>query len=364
MINIPSYNTDPSYRYKMPRLQTKIEGRGNGIKTNLVNISDVARSLKCPTAYPTKFFGCEIGAQSKFEEATDRAIVNGAFEQGFMQDLLDKFIDKYILCPKCKLPELTMATSNRFVVAKCKACGWAGDLDNSHKLANFIVNNPPPETKHAMQTSKAKEESSDSEAAKKPKKEKKEKKEKKSKKEESPVDIGKLTISKDLAILVSEVIQPLSAQHAKAAFSDDQIFAELRKREIALQFDIPSRLFCGLSILFPNGLTAKNFPAKTLKAIVPNKCLDTAGICEVFELYYAKNPTVSTKDYPMILKALYDQDVLSEGSLIRRYSSSLETEGFAEAKKRAKPFIEWLKTEDSEDDEPAPKVADLDVAGI
>merc|ERR1711959_375099 len=68
MINIPSSVDDPSYRYKMPRLISKVEGRGNGIKTAIMNMSDVAGALKRPPSYPTKFFGCELGAQSSYSE--------------------------------------------------------------------------------------------------------------------------------------------------------------------------------------------------------------------------------------------------------------------------------------------------------
>ena len=48
MLNIPSYIDDPSYRYKMPRLITKVEGKGNGIKTNLVNLIEAAKALRVP----------------------------------------------------------------------------------------------------------------------------------------------------------------------------------------------------------------------------------------------------------------------------------------------------------------------------
>lgn len=32
----------------MPRVILKIEGKGNGIKTNLVNLHEVAKALRCP----------------------------------------------------------------------------------------------------------------------------------------------------------------------------------------------------------------------------------------------------------------------------------------------------------------------------
>lgn len=46
MINIPSYIEDINYRYKMHKMVIKIEGKGNGIKTNLVNLIDVAAKLQ------------------------------------------------------------------------------------------------------------------------------------------------------------------------------------------------------------------------------------------------------------------------------------------------------------------------------
>ena len=53
-INIRSDVKDPFYRYKMEKLQSKIEGKGNGIKTVIVNLSSVAASLARPGAYVIK----------------------------------------------------------------------------------------------------------------------------------------------------------------------------------------------------------------------------------------------------------------------------------------------------------------------
>jgi translation initiation factor 2 beta subunit (eIF-2beta)/eIF-5 len=41
-------------RYKMPRLEARIEGRGNGIRTNVVNMKDIAEALARSPAHTTK----------------------------------------------------------------------------------------------------------------------------------------------------------------------------------------------------------------------------------------------------------------------------------------------------------------------
>lgn len=144
LLSIPSYKTDdPNYRYKMPRLVAKVEGRGNGIKTNIVNMGDIARALKRPPDYPTKFCGTELGAQSKFDPAEGKAIVNGAHEQRDLQALIDKFIEKFVLCENCRLPEIDLIVKKGRVQYSCNACGKKGEVDNAHKLATFIIKNPP-----------------------------------------------------------------------------------------------------------------------------------------------------------------------------------------------------------------------------
>jgi len=49
-INIRRDVADPFYRYKMERLVSKIEGKGNGIKTVVANLTSVAHSLARPPA--------------------------------------------------------------------------------------------------------------------------------------------------------------------------------------------------------------------------------------------------------------------------------------------------------------------------
>ncbi|CAF3744074.1 unnamed protein product [Rotaria sp. Silwood1] len=135
------------YRYKMPKLTAKVEGTGNGIKTVLVNVSAIAKALNRPPTYVTKFFGCELGAQVQMNGKEDRYIVNGAHDCEKLQNLLDGFIKRFVLCPKCDNPETKLSVRKRNggeIHQVCAACGHSGTIIMaSHKLTTYIAKNPP-----------------------------------------------------------------------------------------------------------------------------------------------------------------------------------------------------------------------------
>ncbi|KAK7863936.1 hypothetical protein R5R35_012446 [Gryllus longicercus] len=144
-VNVNRSVSDAFYRYKMPRLMAKVEGKGNGIKTVIVNMADVAKAIGRPATYPTKYFGCELGAQTQFDFKNDRFIVNGSHDAAKLQDLLDGFIRKFVLCPSCENPETVLSVSQKkqAILQACKACGYHGPLEFNHKLNTFILKNPP-----------------------------------------------------------------------------------------------------------------------------------------------------------------------------------------------------------------------------
>ena len=140
MINVPSTVEDPMYRYKMPQMKLKIEGRGNGVKTNIVNMPDVAFALNMPTDFPLRFLAYELGSQVTYQAGTETTcIINGEFDLKEMQKNLDKFIKKYICCSKCTLPEVTMKVIDNRLKGDCRSCGHQSLLDNKHRIASYIV---------------------------------------------------------------------------------------------------------------------------------------------------------------------------------------------------------------------------------
>lgn len=147
LVNVRRDVSDPFYRYKMERLQTKIEGKGNGIKTVIVNLTSVAQSLARPGSYLIKYFGFELGAQTNLDPADDRWIINGAHESSKLQELLDGFISKFVLCKKCKNPETDVHIKDGRITLDCKACGQRTEVDLRLKLSGFMLKNVPKKTK-------------------------------------------------------------------------------------------------------------------------------------------------------------------------------------------------------------------------
>lgn len=128
----------------MPLIQAKSEGSGNGIKTNILNLSEVATALARPAAYIMKYFGFELGAQTTIDNKNERYLINGVHQPDKLQDCLDGFIEKFVLCPQCKNPETVLEVlRGGFLQRDCKACGAITKVNPSYKLVSYILKNPP-----------------------------------------------------------------------------------------------------------------------------------------------------------------------------------------------------------------------------
>jgi translation initiation factor 5 len=427
---------DPEYRYKMPRLLAKIEGRGNGIKTLVVNCQDIAMSLHRSPAEVCKFFGCELGAQSKYDEKTDRAIVNGAFEASMMQTHLSKFIEGFVLCPGCRLPETKYKFKGQMIYHKCYACGAVEPVDMNHKLTTFILKEHTAAKRASKDKDKKKKEKKEKKAAKggdepekedgstgaaapKEKKEKKEKssssskdkekKEKRDKKDKKPKDkkpkaaddddddvewhtdlspeavaaraaeAEAIEVAARAAMVASEedeavvatldnlevddenamesAVANLQRFLKTAGPSADAIFEELCRQQTYAALPITDRLVIFFRSAFTSQILASNQVAKY--APVLEQVIDSAhsqcrllALCEHF--CAVAHPEL-TKSFPILLKLLYDEELLEEDVLLGWAATRKEFAHWEVTPEQAatllallKPFTEWLENAEEE----------------
>jgi translation initiation factor 5 len=390
-LNIGASNDDASYRYKMPPLSTKIEGRGNGIKTVIVNMSDVAKALHVDTAYPTKFFGVELGAQSKYDKASDRAVVNGAHQTKDLQNLLGKFIDIFVLCPNCKLPETVMSVKKGTIRVDCAACGYNDALKTDHKLTTYILKNPPEASKKMAKVKdnlKSKDADDAVNAAKKNSAVEKVKG-KKSKNDEDEIvwytDISeeaqKARKAEELAAMgIVESIIKTSKDDGKDSSQGIKHLADSLKVFIAEKKELGAEITSEVRrIQLASSLTEHEKHSLVLEAVldssdpsgVTNRIRSSANVLKLFTstpeaqrvFIGALEHFIGGENYKhfaartaLIFQAMYDEDVIEEELILEWYetpemSFRVDSDVAKDIRSKASKFVEWLKTAEEEDED-------------
>jgi len=390
-LNVNRNVQDAFYRYKMPRLQAKVEGKGNGIKTVLVNMVDVARALARPPTYVTKYFGCELGAQTQFDIKNERYIVNGCHEAGKLQDMLDGFIKKFVLCEQCDNPETVLKVKKNMIGASCKACGHIFTLDMRHKLTTFIVKNPPEKEIEAQGESVTK---------------KKDRKDKNGKKEGSDEDIDQTNGDDDWGEedevdwgedtsedAVRKRMEALSGGLGGLVIDNDLDKPEVERINIFHQF-VKKKIQAGSL----TGTVQKEILGEAERLEVKNKA--PIVLCELlfdekmlkekqvnkhktlFLRFTHENQkaqkylmgglekTIETREaallprVPHILKEFFEADILEEEVILewaKKVSKKYVSKDMAQKiHEKAAPFITWLKEAEEESDESSEEDIELE----
>jgi hypothetical protein len=112
-IPIDPDTTDPYYRYRRSPLNIKTNKK-KGVQTILLNIEEIANQLRVPTTAIMKYISKKIGCGIK------DVTINKDLSVEDIETVINNFIRKYVLCKKCRLPELKASKT----AVKCSACGF------------------------------------------------------------------------------------------------------------------------------------------------------------------------------------------------------------------------------------------------
>ena len=116
---IKDNSNDSSYRYKMERMNLKIEGK----KTVIANLSKVAGDIGRNEKTLLNYFGKSFGCTTTYEVKTGKAIVSKVVSLSDLEPKLFSYIETYVLCDTCKNPETSLEESKKGLSKLCKACG-------------------------------------------------------------------------------------------------------------------------------------------------------------------------------------------------------------------------------------------------
>ncbi|KAM0845370.1 hypothetical protein ACQ4PT_056411 [Festuca glaucescens] len=373
--NIGASNKDDAfYRYKMPRMLTKIEGRGNGIKTNIVNMVDIAKALARPASYTTKYFGCELGAQSKFDEKTGISIVNGAHDTGKLAAILENFIKKYVQCANCRNPEtekggkdkkaMRRAEKERLkegaaadeemkklkkdaakkkgcsskentvkrVTTRKKAGGGGGSSEEEHSTSPTHSGDAADEDDDDVQW----QTDTSAEAA------------RKRIAEQLSAATAEMVVLSTEETPYDELVEEIKSSLGNAATAA-QLKAVLSSSTLPAK-DVMNALFealfHGAGKGFANDVKKNR---EYLAAAVPDEGAQIL-LLQAIGSFCSECSAEALKEVPVVLKVLYDGDVLEEETIVQWYDEAVAAGECSKAVENARRFVEWLQSAKSDEE--------------
>ncbi|KAJ2486267.1 eukaryotic translation initiation factor 5, partial [Coemansia sp. RSA 2052] len=311
------------------------------------------------------YFGGELGAQVQIEEKSEKYIVNGAHDVAKLQDLLDGFIDRYVLCSVCKNPETDLIIKDKIIVRKCGACGRRSDVNMHHGLAKYIVNHPPPREKKGGQHASASGPASGGEA---------------DHVAEALEDLA-LADGNDDADDDDEADDWANDAEAhndganndeggdsddpydqlgdfiranSAAATDREIFARATELHLSKKH---RAVIVVIMCLFAESVTVAKDIAKHDKLLVSFGTSDKhqRAVIGGFERVIEARQDLMLAKTPAIFKALFDEEIVEEEAFLewakKPSKKYVDKDVAKKIHKAAEPFIQWLEEAEEEDDE-------------
>lgn len=110
LVNIPKTNDDPFMRYKR---QIVILQMVKGY-TVITNLSEISHSLGRPMSDIISYIGKSLGTN-----VSQNRLRGTIFTIKQIEDILECYIEKHVLCSICQNPETEILKNKR----RCKACG-------------------------------------------------------------------------------------------------------------------------------------------------------------------------------------------------------------------------------------------------
>jgi translation initiation factor 2 subunit 2 len=93
----------------------------DGAFTRFTNIGDVADALARDTDHLHRTIQRDLGTSGQLEDGVAR--YSGGFSAQDLQDALDDYVERYVTCSECGLPDTRLVTEGRTQMLRCDACG-------------------------------------------------------------------------------------------------------------------------------------------------------------------------------------------------------------------------------------------------
>ncbi|WP_101295540.1 translation initiation factor IF-2 subunit beta [Halegenticoccus soli] len=97
------------------------QAQKDGAFTRLTNLAAIADALSRDPEHIHSTIQRDLGTNGQY--ANGRARYNGTFTGGDFDTAIKKYVEEYVICSECGLPDTRLVTEGRTQMLRCEACG-------------------------------------------------------------------------------------------------------------------------------------------------------------------------------------------------------------------------------------------------
>ena len=125
---VPEFSTSED-RLSVP----EAEVQKDGAFTRLVNLGQIADTLSREPDHLHSMLQRELGTMGKLEDG--RARYSGTFTSEDFDAAIEEYMEEFVLCSECGLPDTRLVMENRTHMLRCDACGAFRPVTKRRRVA-------------------------------------------------------------------------------------------------------------------------------------------------------------------------------------------------------------------------------------
>lgn len=99
----------------------KVSGHHEGVRTIITNFAQIATCIRRDSNHFVKFLTKALASSA--ERSGDRLILSRKVSSKDINEKIEKYVQRFVLCPKCKKPDTELSEEGGKCYLKCLACG-------------------------------------------------------------------------------------------------------------------------------------------------------------------------------------------------------------------------------------------------
>ena len=112
----------PDFTSKEDRLDVPDpSAQKDGAFTRLTNLGVIADALSRDSEHLHRAIQRELGTNGQYDDGRSR--YNGAFSADDFEAAIDKYVQEFVTCSQCGLPDTRLVMEDRTLMLRCDACG-------------------------------------------------------------------------------------------------------------------------------------------------------------------------------------------------------------------------------------------------